>query len=76
MHTLMALWVCLQDYIVERSHAVTFSLSVICVEAQRMETLPVFTATGQLLSTAGRKSLIRAALCLNIVWKATFIYSL
>lgn len=37
MHTLMALWVCLQDGIVESSHAVTFSLSVICVEAQCMK---------------------------------------
>jgi len=40
-------WVCLQDSIVERSHAATFSLSVICVEGGTVfETLPMFTATG------------------------------
>jgi len=40
-------WVCLQDSIVERSHAATFSLSVICVEGGTvLETLPMFTATG------------------------------
>jgi len=39
-------WVCLQDSIVERSHAATFS-SVICVEGGTvLETLPMLTATG------------------------------